>query len=376
MASLRKKPRSPYWHACFSLPSGRRVQRSTGETKRKAAQEKADEWEALARSGAKARQAHRVVAAIYRDAHNAELPSATPAIYLTELVARRKGEVAQATHVAYEGRAREFIAWLGTAAHRPIAEIDTSTFVRYRDHLAQRVAPGTANLAIKILRILFERARRDGLLPDNPAKDCGTLKKPTESVRRPFTADELRAVLRVAGHEWRSMILFGLYTGQRIGDIARLRWSQIDTVNNEITFVTGKTGRRVRIPLASPLVSLIATLESGEASSAHVHPAAAATKRISTLSRQFREILASCGLAPETDHSKAKAGRDARRTPSELSFHALRYTATSMMKNAGISPAIVQDIIGHESAEISAHYTVVDQSSKRKALEALPDLTP
>jgi site-specific recombinase XerD len=46
-----------------------------------------------------------------------------------------------------------------------------------------------------------------------------------------------------------------------------------------------------------------------------------------------------------------------------------------MMKNAGVSPAIVQDIIGHESAEISAHYTHVESAAKRTALESLPDLT-
>jgi len=45
-----------------------------------------------------------------------------------------------------------------------------------------------------------------------------------------------------------------------------------------------------------------------------------------------------------------------------------------MMKKAGISPAVVQDIIGHESAEISAHYTHIDAEAKRKALSSLPDL--
>jgi site-specific recombinase XerD len=45
------------------------------------------------------------------------------------------------------------------------------------------------------------------------------------------------------------------------------------------------------------------------------------------------------------------------------------------MKNAGISLAIVQDIIGHESAVISAHYTHIDEAAKRSALESLPDIS-
>ena len=60
---------------------------------------------------------------------------------------------------------------------------------------------------------------------------------------------------------------------------------------------------------------------------------------------------------------------------NELSFHALRHTATSLMKNAGVSPAIVQDIIGHESPAISAHYTRIEESTKRLAVDALPDVT-
>src|SRR5450432_4238395 len=68
-------------------------------------------------------------------------------------------------------------------------------------------------------------------------------------------------------------------------------------------------------------------------------------------------------------------GRNGRRNVSEISFHALRHTATSLLKNAGVSSAIVQDIIGHESAAISANYTYIDDAAKRGALAKLPDIT-
>ena len=98
----------------------------------------------------------------------------------------------------------------------------------------------------------------------------------------------------------------------------------------------------------------------------------------STLSRQFGELMAQVGLAVKKTHEprdEERKGRTARRAASELSFHSLRHTATSLMKNAGVSPAVVQDIIGHESAEISAHYTHIESDAKRKALDAIPDLT-
>jgi integrase len=377
MASLRKRPRSPFWFACITLADGRRVQRSTKEKSRKAAQAKADEWETLAKERAKARQAHRVIADIYKAAHKTELPDATTGDFLDGWLQRRKGEIAPASFAAYSHRILHFKEWLGDFAGRPLAEIETSHIIRYRDALAERISPATCNAGIKVLRAVFEDARRDGYISDNPAKDCGMMKKSAGTTRRPFTVEELKRILAAASEEWRSMILFGLYTGQRLGDIARMTWQNVDLVEGEVSIRTAKTGRLVRIPLASPLLAHLERMPAGDDPKAFIHPRAAKLARVRTgsISNQFSELLASIGITGARTHGKAGNGRAARRAASELSFHSLRHTATSLMKNAGISPAIVQDIIGHESAEISAHYTHIESDAKRQALSALPDLT-
>jgi integrase len=41
----------------------------------------------------------------------------------------------------------------------------------------------------------------------------------TEQDARPFTLREIQRVLAVADPEWQSLIKFGLYTGQRLGDL-------------------------------------------------------------------------------------------------------------------------------------------------------------
>ena len=63
------------------------------------------------------------------------------------------------------------------------------------------------------------------------------------------------------------------------------------------------------------------------------------------------------------------------RALSEISFHAIRHTATSLLKNGGTSDAVAMDIIGHESTAISAHYTHIDAAAKRRAVDTLPDIT-
>jgi hypothetical protein len=44
------------------------------------------------------------------------------------------------------------------------------------------------------------------------------------------------------------------------------------------------------------------------------------------------------------------------------------------MKNAGVNASVVMDIIGHASEAISAHYTHIDEETKRVALSKMPDL--
>jgi integrase len=67
--------------------------------------------------------------------------------------------------------------------------------------------------------------------------------------------------------------------------------------------------------------------------------------------------LSRFGLAVPHVHQRTGEGRSARRKIGALGFHSLRHTFTSWAKSAGIGSAIVQDIVGHDSAAISAHYT-------------------
>src|SRR5437588_1619964 len=121
-------------------------------------------------------------------------------------------------------------------------------------------APHNSNVAVKILRSAFAQARRDGLVDVNEAERVTLLKRRDRFERRPFTIDELKRILEVADDEWRGMILFGLYTGQRLGDIATLTWQNLDLQRAELRLVTTKTGRRQAIPIAPPLFRFIESL--------------------------------------------------------------------------------------------------------------------
>jgi integrase len=216
----------------------------------------------------------------------------------------------------------------------------------------------------------------------NEAKHVQLLKRRAkEATRRPFTLEELKLILEASNDEWRSLLLFGFYSGGRLGDLAVLTWENIDLGRGELRYESAKTGRVVILPLAQPLREHIERLPAGDNPKEPLHPRAfdVVTRqgRVGTLSNEFYEILVSSGLAKARSHQRdeKKKGRTGRRTQSAVSFHALRHTAVSLLKTAGVGAAVAMDLVGHDSAEISRHYTHVDHATKLDAVNRLPVLT-
>src|SRR5262245_12379514 len=105
---------------------------------------------------------------------------------------------------------------------------------------------------------------------------------------------------------------FGLYTGQRLGDLARLTWANVDLRQKEISLSTSKTGRRLIIPLTPTLQRPIKILPRNENLSQPLHPQAYASvqrsAKVGTLSRQFSELMAKARLVPAKHHRAAAPG--------------------------------------------------------------------
>jgi integrase len=384
MASLRKKADSRFYFACFTGPTGRRVQRSTKQIKRKQAQSVANEFEKVARLAADRRlgeaQARRVVADIYQAINSEPLRSAVAGEYLTQWAENRKAETAVRTYQAYAQVARDFVKSLGERASLDISQVSKADVAKYRDEVLKRTSVANANKSLKYLRVALGAAYKDGVAQENPASKLDTLRRRDEdrAERRPFTMGELKNILAHASGEMKGIILFGLYTGQRLKDIARLTWQNIDTEQEELRFVTIKTRRRMSVPLASPLMAHVQTMPAGDDPAAPLFPDAyALTSKefgVGQLSQQFYGLLVAAGMAKERGKLETGKGHSQRRTVNEISFHSLRHTATSLLKNAGVPAAVAMDIIGHDSEAINRHYTHIESKTKRAALKKLPKL--
>ena len=383
MASLRKHPKSPFWFACFTLPDGRRTNRSTGTSEKRKALTIALKYEDAAREAVTGRfvesRARKAIADIYAIANTDNLPGATVQGFMDAWLKRKEIESDERTFERYTGVVHQFIDHLGSKKNKDIVQITPAEVTGFRDASAQRLAPGTVNLMVKIIRVALAQARRDGLIESNPAERVSLLKRTKGGQRRPFTLPELRRILEVAGEEWKGMILVGLYTGQRLGDIAALTWQNVDLQRGELRFVTDKTGRRQIIPLAAPLQQYIEALPAGDTPAEPLFPRAFEVVekqgRVGSLSNQFHKILSSAGLADNKSHHTKGNGRGAKRERNEVSFHSLRHTATSLLKSAGVSDAVAMEFVGHDSKSVSQQYTHIETSALRLAADKLPDVT-
>jgi integrase len=391
MPSIHRQPGRPYWFCAFSIWNPethklKRVFRSTKTSDKKQAWQICQTWDRAAfkaRNGKLSVDAAREVIAqgvsdVFTAANVDALPTASIKSWLNTWLEAKAIEAGESTHIRYRPIVERFTGFLGEAKNkRDISTLHASDIARFRDREAKERSRATANLSLKVLRICLGEAVRQGLLTVNPGVRVKMLKFAKESKRRAFTLAEIKRILKACGHnvEWRGLVLFGLYLGQRLGDLARLTWRAVNLETGEIAFTARKTGRRIVLPLVQPLIDYLSALPASDNPNAFVFPKAAAAKRTGSLSNQFREILADAGLVEPRTHQSTGKGRSHAREASEISFHSLRHSAVTMLKAAGVSDFIAREIVGHESAAVSRQYTHLTTDDKRAAMRRLPDVT-
>lgn len=384
MASLWKHPKSPFWTACFVTAEGSQRKRSTGirvnplpgdnrkpnDLKREAMRV-AQEYESAARTTRALSQTREVIADLHERLTGQAIPQRTARQAAEAWLGAKLPEVTPSTQIYYRNSIAKWLQWLGSVADADVNRITRDLVTRYRNELASRLSVASANHDLGVVKSYLKHCRREGWLHDNPAEFVDKLKRRhgTALERRPFTRAELTAVLDACPPEWRSMVLFGIYTGQRLGDLRRLKWAHVDLTAGMIRFRTGKTGRQQHIPIAAPLR---AHLETWSRTSEYLHPKLEAIIPV-TASGQFADILAAAGLREKKRHRAHHGnGRGAAKQMLALSFHSLRHTAVTMLKESGVPAALVMEIVGHDSALISQHYTHIGDDVLAAAMAKMP----
>lgn len=133
--------------------------------------------------------------------------------------------------------------------------LDDVTPSRIREVLKVMPGNGTRNLLLSVIGVLYRTARIDELTQADPTKDIPRYKMgehepwPQELLDVALTCDDDR--VRLAVH-----LLY--YTGQRIGDVCKMRWTKIR--GNRISVRQEKTDKLLSIFLHSDLAAEMARM--------------------------------------------------------------------------------------------------------------------
>jgi len=386
MASLHKYADSPYWICAFAA-GGKRHFKSTKTKDRRQAETICRKWEMAgikAKSGKLTPDAARQVIAegvaeIFATGGD-ELPAATTRQWAERWLESKAIESEASTLSRYKGPVASFLDYLGKTADKDIEHVNSSHIEGFRNSVAAKLSAASANTSLKIIRAMLSAAVSKQLIIRNPASASfvKTIDRAGGIKRRPLTLAEIKRILAKTGEksEWRGMILMGIYTGQRLGDIRRMTWRSIDFESDTIALTTQKTSKRIILPLAKPLRAYLEIIPSSDDPDGFIFPDAAKAKAVGHVSNGFRDLLAEAGLVEEkTSHASVGKGRSGRRVTSEISFHSLRHSAVTFLKASGASDVLAREIVGHDSATVSRSYTHLATEDLRPAIDNLPDVT-
>jgi|SRR5581483_1441970 len=375
MASVVKdsRDRSPYWIACYTDSTGRRLKKSTKLTNKKDALEVAlalEHGEALARKGAFTEiRLREILEQTLERVIGGPVQHHSVKTWFDDWCEEKSKSRTPATAERYSQVAREFIESLSSRANLPLEHITPKDIRGYRDaELKKGVSNRTANMSVKIVSMAFNAALRQGKIKFNPCIGLDAL--PEESAERePFTLDEIRKLVKAAKGDWKGAILFAFYTGARLGDVANMEAGAIDFERGLITFTPQKTKRTkkkaVRIPIHPGLAERISRI------SGLLFPTLAGrgTGGRHGLSAEFATIMRKAGIRGDVIRHTDNGRRNMTK-----SFHSLRHSFNSALANAGIAREMRQVLTGHASERMNEIYTHRELEPLRTAIAALPNV--
>ncbi|UDF17559.1 site-specific integrase [Bacillus pumilus] len=289
--------------------------------------------------------------------------------------------------------------------HKKVKDISDKDYqkmlVKLKDE--DELSEGNISNIHAVARLIFRRARQQKIILDDPTeyaqkpKDIKTVEDlEKQSIEdKYFEKHELKTFLNIANknfdHEYYTMFFLLAWTGIRVGELAALKWSDVDFENNSISItktyfndrdntkefeiLTPKTKGSVRVIDIEPEV--IAVLKKHKANQNAVKIAIknewfdgnfifGRMKRtkyygyppfVKTIENRFNSVLKKSGIQ------------------KKLTPHSLRHTHTSLLAEAGVDLHRIMARLGHtEDKTTRLVYLHITSDRKKEASKMFGDL--
>ena len=221
-------------------------------------------------------------------------------------------------------------------------EISPLTIEQLRAGRLGDVVASTSNRQHQVLKNLLSKAIEWGkFFGDNPARKVKLLREDNKRLRF-LSTDEIHRLLSAADPRLKPIVIAALHTGMRRGELKGLAWKNVDLGIGIVYVLNTKSGKPRELPMDSTLRELLRTLpKTGEK-----------VLDCSNLRKLYEQAVKDAKL-------------------EDVNFHTLRHTFASHLAMAGVDIKTIQELLGHQTFEMTLRYAHLSPHHKRVAIEIL-----
>ena len=217
--------------------------------------------------------------------------------------------------------------------HRSIEAIGKADIAAALEPMMKRGSQMAARHAFAAIRKMFNWMVDQGAIQTSP---CLGMKPPAKagSRDRVLSDEELKSIWNEAssiGYPFGQIVLILMLTAQRRGEVAAMRWADLNTKKGVWTIPGDRTknGKPHAVPLGSHVLAMLDQIP--RTSSSFVFPARGKPEQA------------------YSGYSKGKRELDAAVDLHDWTLHDLRRTAATGMARLGVAPHVVERVLNHVS---------------------------
>ncbi len=241
-------------------------------------------------------------------------------------------------------------------------EITAVAVEAWRVDLLESMSVASANHHLQLLRAILLHGVRNRKLK---REDVPGIKLPNPNNQRVryVTDGEERRLIAALPDYLHPLIVTAIHTGMRRGELAALKWSEVDFVSGTIVIREAKSGEGRRLPMNPVVRKTLAALRDRrrERIRARVVDRNLAAGYVFTGPRGGVLMNLNRDWYPALEAAKIE----------DLHFHDLRHTFASRLVMAGVDLYRVQTLMGHKTPAMTLRYAHLSPAHLRAAVDLL-----
>lgn len=256
----------------------------------------------------------------------------------------------------------------------PLRDVRPSTVEAVLARTSAARSPSTTRHVYNVLAVALEDARKDRLIPANPARDVTRPSVP-KTRKPPWSLAEMQRFLdAVKGDEYEALFVLAAATGLRQGELLGLAWADVDLDAGRLT--ASLQLQRRPDPKRPSRMAYVLVPRKGDGDAYTVELPAIAVEAL----RQHRErqpVALDGGMVFVTERGRPVSGSVVTHRLQAIAataglprrdFHSLRRFRASLGPLLHIDPKVTQGQLGHANiATTLGIYTYTDPAQARAA---------